>query len=56
MPFLRSAEYAANKIFDGLKKNKFEIIFPPQIAFMYWVFRILPNKVYNFLIAKFVNR
>ena len=56
MPFLRSAEYAADKIFQGIKKNKFEIIFPPQIAFMYWIFRILPNKVYNFLIGKFVNR
>ena len=55
MPFLRSAEYAADKIFKGLK-NKFEIIFPPQIAFMYWVFRILPNKLYNFFIEKFVNR
>ena len=56
MPFLRSAEYAANKIFKGLKKNKFEIIFPPQIAFMYWIFRILPNGIYNYLIGKFVNR
>ena len=56
MPFLRSADYAANKIFDGLKKNTFEIIFPPQIAFMYWIFRILPNRIYNFLIGKFVNR
>ena len=56
MPFLRSAEYAAEKIFQGIKKNKFEIIFPPQIAFMYWIFRILPNRAYNFLIGKFVNR
>ncbi len=56
MPFLRSAEYAADKIFKGLEKKKFEIIFPPQIAFMYWIFRILPNRLYNFLIEKFVNR
>tara|TARA_B100000941_G_scaffold96073_1_gene66842 strand:- start:15 stop:764 length:750 start_codon:yes stop_codon:yes gene_type:complete len=56
MPFLRGVDYAADKIYDGINKNKFEIIFPPQIAFMYWVFRILPNKIYNFLITKFVNR
>ena len=56
MPFLKSAEYAADKIFYGLRKKKLEIIFPPQMAGMYWIFRILPNKVYNFLIAKFVNR
>ena len=56
MPFLRSVDYAADKIYDGINKNKFEIIFPPQIAFMYWLFRILPNKIYNFLITKFVNR
>ncbi len=30
MPFLRSAEYAAEKIYKGLITNKFEIIFPPQ--------------------------
>ena len=34
MPFLRSAEYAADKIFYGLQKKNFEIIFPPQIALM----------------------
>ncbi len=56
MPFLRSAEYAAEKIYKGLITNKFEIIFPPQIAIMYWIFRILPNRMYNFLIGKFVNR
>ena len=56
MPFLRSAEYAADKIFYGLQKKNFEIIFPPRIALMYWIFRILPNKIYNFLITKFVNR
>ena len=56
MPFLRSAEYAADKIFYGLQKKSFEIIFPPQIAIMYWIFRILPNKIYNFLITKFLSR
>ena len=57
MPFLRSPEYAADKIYDGLiRKKSFEIIFPIQIAIIYKIFQILPNKIYNYLISKFVNR
>ena len=56
MPFLKSPEYSAEKIYNGIKNKKFEIIFPFPIAVMYWVFRILPNKIYNFFISKFVNR
>ena len=41
---------------DIINKKSFEVIFPPQIAFIYKIFQILPNKVYNFLINKFVNR
>ena len=56
MPFLKDTNYAADKIYDGLvNKKRFEIIFPPQIAFIYKIFQILPNKVYNYLINKFVN-
>ena len=57
MPFLKSPEYAANKIYDGLiNKKTFEIIFPIQIAVIYKIFQILPNRIYNYLISKFVNR
>ena len=57
MPFLKDTNYAAEKIYDGLvNKKKFEIIFPPQIAFIYKIFQILPNRFYNYLINKFVNR
>ena len=57
MPFLKDTSYAAEKIYNGLvNKKSFEIIFPPQIAFIYKIFQILPNKVYNYLISKFVNR
>ena len=57
MPFLKDTNYAADKIFNGLvNKNSFEIIFPPQIAFIYKIFQILPNKIYNYLISKFVNK
>ena len=56
MPFLKSPEYSAEKIYNGIINKKFEIIFPFPIAVMYWIFRILPNKIYNFFISKFVNR
>jgi len=57
MPFLKDTSYAAEKIYNGLvNKKSFEIIFPPQIAFIYKIFQILPNKVYNYLISKFVNK
>ncbi len=57
MPFLKDTQYAAEKIYDGLvNKKTFEIIFPPQIAFIYKIFQILPNKLYNYLINRFVNR
>ena len=57
MPFLKSTEYAADEIFNGLtKKNNFEIIFPNQIKIIYKIIQILPNKIYNYLISKYVNR
>ena len=57
MPFLKTPEYAADKIFEGLvNKKAFESIFPPQIAIIYKIFQILPNRIYNYLISKFVNR
>jgi len=50
MPFLKSADYAADKIFLGLlKKQKFEIIFPFTIVFFIKIMRILPYKLYFYL-------
>ena len=57
MPFLKSTDYAAEEIYNGLiKKNSFEIIFPLPIKIIYKVIQILPNKLYNYLISKSVNR
>ena len=57
MPFLRSAEFAADKIYDGLiKSNSFEIHFPKQLTLLLKFFRILPYKIYLFLIDKTVKR
>ena len=53
MPFLKTPEFAADKIFDGLiKKNYFEISFPIQISIIMKILKILPNKIYLFLIKK----
>ena len=57
MPFLKSTDYAAEEIYNGLvKKNSFEIIFPLPIKIIYKLIQILPNKLYNYLISKSVNR
>ena len=56
MPFLKSPEYAAVKIYNGLvKSNKFEIIFPFQWILIIKVLRLLPYKIYFFLVSKFTN-
>ena len=57
MPFLKSTDYAAEEIYNGLvKKNSFEIIFPLPIKIIYKLIQILPNKLYNYLISKSINR
>tara|TARA_Y100000591_G_scaffold97422_1_gene82620 strand:+ start:129 stop:881 length:753 start_codon:yes stop_codon:yes gene_type:complete len=57
MPFLKSVDYAANKIFDGLVKTKdFEIHFPKSLTLLLKFLRILPYKTYLFLVDKLVKR
>ena len=57
MPFLRSPEFAADKVYDGLvKTNSFEIDFPKQLTFTLKFLRILPYKIYLFLVDKLVKR
>ena len=57
MPFLKNTSYAANEIYNGLiNKNNFEIIFPLPIKIIYKLIQILPNRLYNYLISKSVNR
>ena len=56
MPFLKSSEYAANKIFYGLtKKNNFEIIFPLPWFFIMKTLRILPYRLYFYLVSRFTG-
>ena len=47
MPMIKSAEYAADKIFSGLLKKKgFEIHFPKTFTFLMKIIQILPNWLY----------
>tara|TARA_Y100000816_G_scaffold292411_1_gene287529 strand:+ start:2748 stop:3509 length:762 start_codon:yes stop_codon:yes gene_type:complete len=56
MPMLKTPEYAAEKIFNGLvKKNSFEIHFPKLFTFLMKFIKFLPYSVY-FGIQKFANK
>jgi short-subunit dehydrogenase len=57
MPFIKSPEFAAEKIFNGLTKSKaFEIHFPKALTLLLKFLRILPYKIYLFIIDKGVKR
>jgi len=57
MPFLKTPEYAAEKIYDGLVKSRaFEIHFPKGLTLILKFLRILPYRLYLFLISKLVKR
>ena len=57
MPFLRTPDYAAEKIFNGLVKSKsFEIHFPKALTLTLKFLRILPYSLYLFLVDKLVKR
>ncbi len=57
MPFLRSTEFAAEKIYTGLVNSKsFEIDFPKQLTLTLKFLRILPYKLYLFLVERLVKR
>ena len=55
MPFLISAEKAAEYIYKGLKTNRFEIIFPKIFAYILKLLRILPYFVL-FPILKIISK
>ena len=57
MPFIKSPEFAANKMYNGLTKGgAFEIHFPKELTLFLKFLRILPYRAYLFLINKFVKR
>ena len=57
MPFLKTPEYAAEKMFKGLVQgNSFEIHFPKGLTLTLKFLRILPINAYLFLVDKLVKR
>ena len=53
MPFIKSSEFAANKIYKGLINSKaFEITFPKQLTIIMKILRIMPYWKYLYLIKK----
>ena len=57
MPFIKSPEFAAKKMFNGLTKGKsFEIHFPKALTILLKFLRIIPYKIYLFLIDKGIKR
>lgn len=55
--FIKSPKFAANKIFENFKnKELFEIHFPKEITFFLKILRIIPYKIYFFLIEKLLKK
>ena len=53
MPFLKTPEFAAEKIYNGLiNGSSFEIHFPKELTLILKLLKILPNRVYLYLIKK----
>ena len=53
MPFLKTTEYAAEKIYDGLiNKNVFEIHFPKSLTLILKFLSFLPSKIYFGLLGR----
>ena len=53
MPFLKTPEYAADQIFEGLvNKNTFEIHYPKSLTITLKLLSFLPSKIYFGLVGK----
>jgi short-subunit dehydrogenase len=53
MPFLKTTEYAADQIYEGLvNKNIFEIHFPKSLTIILKLLSFLPSKIYFGLVGK----
>ena len=53
MPFIKTTDYAADKIYDGLiNKNVFEIHFPKSLTVILKILSFLPSKLYFSLVGQ----
>lgn len=50
MPFLIDSPAAANYICDGLEAERHEITFPFPLAWTVWLGRLLPSRLYQFIV------
>ena len=55
MPFLMTSEKAANIIYEGLQKEKYEITFPLPMMILFKALRILPRSIY-FWVVKIITK
>lgn len=56
LPFVITPEDAAQRIIAGLDRDKFEIVFPWQMAFLGKLARILPYRAYLWVMARNIDR
>ncbi|MBL8629046.1 MAG: SDR family NAD(P)-dependent oxidoreductase [Rhodospirillaceae bacterium] len=56
MPFLMSAERAAQIIADGLQANRGRIAFPWPMAFMAWIMTTLPDALIGAITARLPHK
>ena len=57
MPMIKSPEFAAEKIFNGLtKKNAFEIHFPFAFTIIMKFLKIMPNWLYFLIVSKGIKK
>ncbi len=56
MPFLLEPEDASRRIIAGLRSDRFEIVFPARLAIIMKLLRLLPYRLYFWLMARFVQR
>ena len=57
MPMIKSPEFAANEIYNGLiNSNSFEIHFPKAFTFMMKILQLLPHRLYFWLTEKMMKK
>ena len=56
MPFIQTPERAAAKIVIGLKRKDYEIAFPKRLTIILKILRILPNRIFFWLVNRYVLR
>jgi short-subunit dehydrogenase len=56
MPYLLKADDAADRIYRGLERRRFEIVFPWQLAIMLKTLRVLPNALFLRIASRLAAR